>query len=344
MTSLPTAHPILEIVSDGRAGMANQVRGLAEAMARQKPDGIDACTIRETRLAIAAPWRNLPGFLWGDPLTKNQPPIDLSTPPDIWIGCGRLSLPFARPLKARGVFVVQLQNPRSKLSHFDVVIPPRHDRLEGDNVAPMLGSPNRLTQNQLREDAARLLPFISGLPSPRIAVLIGGPSKAFRMSDIVQDRIMEQLQSLHDSGAGLMITTSRRTPTRLISLLREQFSCDHIFQWHGDNDLKPGFNPYFGMLGLADHILVTEESTNMITEAAFTGQSIHLLRLEGGNAKFARFHQAIRKAAIARPLELPLQSWTYPPLRETDRIANTVWERWLSHVKKTDFPPSNITQ
>ncbi len=324
----PSSRPLIHIVSDGRAGMENQARGLAEALCR-----LQDFDTRLERIDIKDPWRNLPGFLWGDPMKRLVTPLDLSPLPDIWIACGRLTLPFAGPMRTRGSFVVQLQDPRKALHNFDVVVPPEHDNLQGQNVLPMRGSPNRLTEELLREDASRLLPFIGGLPSPRIAVMLGGDSRAYKMSEARQQAILENLTSLRDGGAGLLITSSRRTPASFVSRLREVLSGPNIFQWHGDNDLKPGFNPYFGLLGLADHILVTEESTNMVTEAAFTGKPVHLIALDGGNDKFRRFHESLQQAGISRPLALPLQSWTYAPLRETDRIAEEILVRWRSHLQ-----------
>ena len=39
----------------------------------------------------------------------------------------------------------------------------------------------------------------------------------------------------------------------------------------------------------------------MISEAAATGKPVHILGLDGGNVKFARFHQIMRNAGITRP-------------------------------------------
>lgn len=321
------AHARIFVVTDGRAGMENQALGLAEALARCEPFDIEV-----HRISLQDPWRWLPGRFWGNPFDKVLTPLPLDPTPDIWIGCGRVTLPFAKAMRRMGSFVVQLQNPREPLDHFDLVVPPHHDRVHGENVLSMRGSPNRLTEEKLRTDAARLLPFISGLSTPRLAVMIGGDSKAYRFSEARQKELLDRLVRLKNQKNGLLITSSRRTPATFISKLREQFADEQVFQWHGDHDLKPGFNPYFGMLGLADHILVTEESTNMVTEAAFTGKPVHLIGLDGGKAKFVRFHKALQEAGITRSLTIPLANWTYTPLRETDRIARQILKRWHSQM------------
>ncbi len=82
------------------------------------------------------------------------------------------------------------------------------------------------------------------------------------------------------------------------------------------------------MLGSADHVLVTKESTNMITDAAFTGKPVHLLELTGQHKKFDRFHHDLKQKGIIRPLKLPLETWAYEPLRETDRVAADLLSMW----------------
>ena len=57
--------------------------------------------------------------------------------PRIVIGCGWRSIPFVLAIKraSRGrTFTIQLQDPRINPKHFDLVVPPEHDDLRGDNV------------------------------------------------------------------------------------------------------------------------------------------------------------------------------------------------------------------
>ena len=86
--------------------------------------------------------------------------------------------------------------------------------------------------------------------------------------------------------------------------------------WDGNGD-----NPYFAYLALADALLVTADSVSMISEAAATGKPVHILDLDGGNAKFSRFHAAMRAAGITRPFSGPIESWTYPIQDDTARAG-----------------------
>jgi hypothetical protein len=307
--------------------MENQALGLAEAVARQTPLDISV-----KRLTIPQPYPSLPRSLWRNPF-ENQKILDLndlSPPfPDLWIACGRLTLPFSIHLKKLGgSFVVQTQDPRERTDLFDFVVPPKHDGLSGANVFPIHGSPNRLTAERIAQDAQQLEGHLPADNKGRIAVLIGGDSKAYTLSSKVLDNIIAILKMLIADGYFLMITTSRRTGDDNIDRLQKTLAHDHVFFWDG-SPVGSLENPYFGMLGLADHILVTEESTNMVTDAAATGKPVHVLPLEGQKKKFEDFHNNLQNQGITRKFSHPLESWDYTPLQETDRAAEALIKRWL---------------
>ncbi|MEZ5970547.1 MAG: ELM1/GtrOC1 family putative glycosyltransferase [Hyphomonadaceae bacterium] len=166
------------IVTDGRAGIEAQALGLAEAIARRAP-----ISLTTKRVRVRSPYSWLPaGFV---PAPRNALTIDsdpIQPPwPDIFIGCGRASIPFAMSVRdwSNGkTFVVQLQDPRVNPREFDVVIPPMHDGLEGQNVLPIVGACNRITAERLEHAVSAYKPAnLEDLPSPRFAILIGGKSK-----------------------------------------------------------------------------------------------------------------------------------------------------------------------
>jgi hypothetical protein len=127
---------------------------------------------------------------------------------------------------------------------------------------------------------------------------------------------------LTKDGAGLMITTSRRTGEANTQKLRAELAGTLANIWDGTGD-----NPYFGMLALADFILVTEDSVNMATDAAATGKPIFTLKLSGDNPKYARFHDELRARGIAKPFTGALESFAYKPLHEADRVALEICRR-----------------
>lgn len=312
------------VLSDGRKGMENQCLGLAERVA----DETGNLTIITKRIQPHRPWKWLPESILGRPwpfpfAALGQDGDTLVEPwPHLLIACGRKTVAYSAAIKRRShgrTFVVQLQDPRLNSRYFDLVIPPKHDHLTGDNVLPILGSPNRITPGKLADGIKQAEGLFGALPRPLVAVLIGGSSRHFTLDLEVMDDLVARLARLANEGYGLMITTSRRTGTAQEDLLRSKLQGPNVYIWNG---VEP--NPYFAMLGLADHIMVTEESTNMVTEAAATGKPVHVIALKGRSRKFARFHAEMKSAGITRTFDDALDSWHYEPLNETGRAAKVV--------------------
>jgi hypothetical protein len=124
------------------------------------------------------------------------------------------------------------------------------------------------------------------------------------------------------AGGSLMMTFSRRTPDKARALLTARLRHLPGLIWDGT-----GENPYFAFLGAADHILVTEDSTNMATEAASTGKPVFILKMDGSSLKFGLFHSALEGLGATRPFDGLLRGWSYEPVRETQRAAAVILER-----------------
>lgn len=246
--------------------------------------------------------------------------------PDLWIAAGRATLALSRRMRrwSRGrTFVVQLQDPRGALDAFDLVIPPTHDEVRGSNVFPILGSPNRVSRERLDAEAARWADRLDALPRPRVAALIGGKSRAHDLSVPRAQALAEQIaQAVATSGGSLMLTFSRRTPPAAAAAMTARLKDLPGLIWDGRGD-----NPYFAFLGAADAMLVTEDSTNMATDAAAAGKGVLRLALDGGSRKLRRFHADLEARGVARPFQGEILSWSYPPLAETDRAATEVLRR-----------------
>ncbi|MDH3703674.1 MAG: mitochondrial fission ELM1 family protein, partial [Alphaproteobacteria bacterium] len=121
-------------------------------------------------------------------------------------------------------------------------------------------------------------------------------------------------------GAGLMVTPSRRTGKAAERQLRERLADASAVMWDGTGD-----NPYLGYLGLADAIVVTCDSVNMVSEACATGKPVYIVDLEGKkHSKFRDFREMLATMGIVRPFEGVLDRWTYAPLDETARVAKEI--------------------
>ena len=280
------------VLTNGMAGFETQGIGIAEALGLAAPD-----------TNIKAPW------------------------PNLLIASGRQSIPYARMIAkaSKGkTFTVILQNPKVSPSNFDLVWAPAHDRLNGSNVISSLVSPHRLTRERLSAEAHAWEARTAHLPRPRVAVLLGGKNAVYEFDVSAAARLGAQLAKLaRDTGAGLMVTPSRRTGEAQTHLIREALDGLPALVWDGTGD-----NPYFGFLGLADAVIVTSDSVNMVGEAAFTGKPVLVVELDGNSPKFRRFLDAIYAAGAARPFVGALESWEYAPLNATHDIAEAIRSRF----------------
>ena len=321
------ATPTCWALSDGRVGIEIQALGLARALGTEPVN---------KRIKARGLWPLLPPRFWSSPLRLLATNSDPLAPPwpDLVVGCGRQAVGFNRAIrKAAGgtCFSVQIQDPKVSLSDFDVVVTPRHDGLRGANVIETLGSMHGLSEALLAEAAATFAPRFAHLPPRRIGVLVGGDSRTHKFTTENALTLASRLQAWTEAEpVGLIVTPSRRTGVEQVALLRRALGGLPAEVWDGRGD-----NPYRAMLALSDSFVVTSDSVNMACEAAFTGKPIHVAPVEGGTEKFARFHRAMAEAGITRPLDAPLEPWTYPPLRETERVAAEIRRRLAE--RRTEF-------
>ncbi|MBT4879858.1 MAG: hypothetical protein HOI80_01100 [Alphaproteobacteria bacterium] len=304
------------IVTDGKAGTENQCLGLAEAL-NLSP------TVK--RVTTRFPWTHLPAHLWPIPLWAQSPERDqLKAPwPDLLIASGRPSAAPAAAIrkKSKGkTRVIFVQGPRLSPSRFDVVVSPFHDQLSGNNILTTHGALHKVTKTKCDQAIKSLKPRISHLKPPYVAVLIGGPNKYYQLDDKVMNSIGQQLAALSKKhNVSLLITGSRRTKDSAYTVLHECLkNTPHmLWDWSGEN-------PYLGFLGIADHILLTQDSVSMASEAASTGKPVYIIPLPGKSDKFQRFHKHFQELGYTRPFQGNLENWTYPPLDEPKKIAEKI--------------------
>lgn len=308
--------------------MENQALGLAEALQRLLPSEI---TVRRVKWRKA--FDKLPSALkasWMlDPAGGDAPfPAAGEDWPDVWIATGRATLPLSLMAKRRSggkTFVVQTQDPRWRTGDYDLVVAPRHDGIEGGNVLSITGSPHRVTPERLAEGAAAFADQLEALPRPRVAVLVGGTSRAHDLPEAHAAEMADRIAAaVADVGGSLMLTFSRRTPEAAKAAMTARLSGLPGMIWDGT-----GANPYFAFLHQADQILVTEDSANMAAEAASTGKPVHVLPMVATKPadKFGRLHADLRERGAARAFDGTLGGWDYEPLNETDRAAREVLRR-----------------
>lgn len=313
------------VISDGKIGTENQCLGLAAALGLQPI---------VKRIALRAPWRWLTPYIRGfEKFAFSRKGDSITAPfPDIVIASGRRALPASFYIKQASpkTFVVQLQDPHCNPALFDMLVVPEHDKLRGPNVETSIGALHRVTPELLQTEAEKWRGKWADLQGPYATVLIGGPNAIYQFDDKVSASIIRDLRALLTVFPGsLLITCSRRTPVAVQRAIQKELVGDggpyatRAWLWDGR-----GENPYFAMLGIANHIISTADSVSMISEAATSGKPVHLIDLPGGSPKFERFYNALRQRGAVRtfdpsPIE-GLAEWDYEPLYETKRIANII--------------------
>ena len=303
------------VLSDGTIGMEKQSLALAEGV------GLPAIL---KRVSVRQPWSSLPARLWCAPFYAVGKGSDsLKAPyPDLLISAGGRVVGLTAAIRQWSggrSCAVQIQNPRYRLSAFDLIIAPRHDGLSGPNVLETDGSLHAVTPVALRAARAKFAALVTGMPALIVTVLLGGNSRRHRFTTAAAERLGKSLARLAADGTGLLITPSRRTPQSAIEAIRGQLAETTHHFWNGQ-----GENPYIGMLALADALIVTNDSVNMLSEAAATGKPVHVFELAGGSARFDRFLNHMQALGITRPFEGKLESWSYRLPEDNERAVAAV--------------------
>ncbi|MEJ7745629.1 MAG: ELM1/GtrOC1 family putative glycosyltransferase, partial [Luteimonas sp.] len=194
-------------LSDGHAGNLRQAVALAAALATPP--------VRNIVLDPRAPWRWIAPRRWpgaDHAFGRDFAAAMHAAAPRIAIGCGRQAALATRLLRARGSQAVQILDPRIDPGHWDVVVAPQHDDVRGDNVITLLGSLHPVDDAWLKH-AREVFPAFARLPRPRIAVLLGGPSRHARFDRGAFEVLAAKLELvLARDGGSLLLSTSRRTP------------------------------------------------------------------------------------------------------------------------------------
>ncbi|WP_246731529.1 mitochondrial fission ELM1 family protein [Methylocapsa sp. S129] len=249
--------------------------------------------------------------------------------PHIVIASGRVTVPYIRAIKrAAGdkVFTVFLQDPRYSRANMDLIWAPEHDGLAGRNVISTLTSPHPFSAARLAAARAEPDPRVAILPSPRAAIILGGPSGAHDFAPADVARLTAAAAAIAAAGYSVMATPSRRTPPELVEAVRQGLGAAPAFVWDGT-----GANPYAQMLAHADAILVTGDSVNMVGEAAATGAPVHVLEPSGGGGgKIARYIDALERIGAVRRFAGRIERFSYEPIDSSLTIAREIARRFAA--------------
>jgi mitochondrial fission protein ELM1 len=304
------------VLTDGAAGNRRQALALAEALTP---------SIREMVVDLRAPWSWFaPRALPGARMAPGRGEDNLLPPwPKLAIGCGRQAAWATRHIRrwsGGACLAVQILDPRIDPAHWDLVVAPKHDRVRGENVLHTLGSLHPIDDAWLADGRDAFAPF-AALPAPRLGVLIGGPRRGAPFDARAGEAFLAAVRARHAAdGGSVLVAVSRRTPAAMLPRVRAAFAGLPGVVWTGSDD---GPNPYPGILGWADRLVVTPDSVNMLSEACATGRPVHTFASAPLPEKLARFHGELRAAGLLHDVDATPPG-TQPPLRETAAIATEI--------------------
>lgn len=263
--------PLVWVLQGLKAGDNAQARELAARL----PARTELKTLRYNWLC------RLPNYMLGEGLASvSRGTESLSAPwPDLVIGIGRRSVPVARWIRRQSggqTRLVHMGRPRARTDIFDLVVTtPQYGLPPAPNVIELalpLVSETPLPDAELdfwRKEFA-------DLPRPLITVLVGGPSRPYRMQTSDMSELIEAAEELRKRlGGSLIVVGSPRTPKDAFEDRAQAFGVKcRLFGWAAGK-----LNPYRAALRLADRFIVTSDSVSMLAEALRTDKPVDVYRL-----------------------------------------------------------------
>ena len=309
------------ILTQGMHGMISQAEGLAKAL------DLD---YRHQTIKLKKFWNYVPPRF--TPVSENILSEKFSCDAKVIISCGRKSVIPSIVLKKKfgtDILNIHIQDPKVKLSNFDFIVAPEHDSLKGENVLTSKGAIHYLTNDELDVNKNYLKSRINS-QKKIVTLIIGGPTKYYNYNDKVIDNIFSKIkENFLDNGYQLIVVPSMRTPQNVIDKAKNYFNEDQIVIPNVDK------KAYLCSLKNADHIIVTCDSTSMISEAAITGKPIYVAQMPTtkNNKRFKNFFNLFESLNIIKELNNSVENWNYIKLNETKKIANQIKKK----IKEHDF-------
>ena len=299
------------LLTEGMHGMISQVEGLAKALNTEYNHKI---------VKLSFPWNLIPPKFTpiSQIVLKDKIYINENETPDVIISCGRKSVIPSIFLKKKNsqIFTIHIQDPKVNFKNFDAIVAPEHDNLKGDNIYTSKGAIHYITELEISKASQYLADKIKS--EKIVSLILGGPNKYYSFNSDQIINIFNQIKSIFVSdGYKVIIIPSMRTPKEIVDLaIREMGSCGHVVN-------KVDKQAYLSAYALANYVIVTCDSTSMISEAATSGKPVFVAHMKAkkNNYRFKRFFELFKQMGITRDLGEKVENWTYNKHNEAQRIA-----------------------
>ena len=279
------------LLTQGMHGMISQVEGLAKAL------DID---FTHHTVELNNFWKIIPPKF--TPISQSVYKKINQSDFDLIISCGRKSVVPSIHLKnisKKKVFNIHIQDPKVNLNNFDFIIAPEHDSLKGKNVITTKGAIHYLTENEIVKNKDYLHSFIKKDERKICTLILGGPTKYYDYSLNNMENIFSILNELlKRNNFQLVVIPSMRTPKNSIEYAIKYFGKNHTIISNVDK------KAYLSALSISEKIVVTCDSSSMISEAALTGKPIYVANIlpRKNDNRFKMFRNLFRELNIIRNL------------------------------------------
>ena len=306
------------LLTQGMHGMVSQVEGLAKAL---------KLNFKHQNIKLKPIWNFIPPKF--TPISENLLTEKFVCDSKIIISCGRKSVIPSIALKRRlknQIFNIHIQDPKVSFKHFDLIICPEHDGIKGDNILTTKGSIHYLTKKEILDNSKYLQ--LDKAKKKIVTFVIGGPNKYYNYSDDQVHYVFNKIKRMFTPDKfKIIVIPSYRTPEEVLKKAFNTFSINHHVVKKIDK------KAYLCSLALADFIIVTCDSTSMISEAAVTGKPVFAAMMKPSRSirRFKSFFNQFKNLGILKELEDNIDSWSYDKLDEVNRIAPIIKEKLRSN-------------
>ena len=300
------------LLTEGLHGMISQVEGLAKALNLE---------YFHEKIELNNFWKLIPPSL--TPVKKYVFKNNIDKEFDIIISCGRKSVVPSIYLKKNSnkkIINIHIQNPRVSLNNFNYIIAPEHDGISGKNVISSKGALHYLTIEEI-EKSRDYLQNKSNTKKDILTLILGGPTKYYNYSNQNIKSIFSNIKNLTEkNNLHLIVIPSNRTPLETVSLAKSELMKDTTIIETVDK------KAYLSALCLAKYIVVTCDSSSMISEAALTGKPVYVAMIETkrNDKRFKEFRKLFENMNILRKLDDKLETWSYEKLDEANRVSKLI--------------------
>ena len=302
------------LLTEGMHGMISQVEGMAKAL------GAD---FNHKIVRLNFPWNLVPPKFTpiSNIILKDKIYLIENEDPDLVISCGRKSVVPSILLKKKNkkIFTIHIQNPKVSFHNFDAIVVPEHDDLTGDNIYNTKGAIHYITHSQIQNAASYLRDEVKG--QKIVTLILGGPNKYYGFDQGQLLKIFNEVKSNFTSkDYEAIIIPSMRTPKEIIDLAIKEFT------GHGHVVKSVDKKAYLSSLALASSVVITCDSTSMISEAAISGKPIFVAHMKPkrNNYRFKKFYKLFKEMKIVRDLGEKVEVWEYEKINEAERVANII--------------------